>query len=171
MERLFAWVSASVAVTSRAVGTGADGAAHWTASLEKAPLKDGIRLVKSDDAPPRAARPRIFIHGTCRKTGGKYLVVYRADPSSSLYVSQGTFPLPYDFYADGKAAAPADGSLLRGPATCPYCGNDGMVFCHVCKCSYCWNSEDPADSYHCAGCGRTFELSSDGSFDVNGSQG
>ncbi|MDR1081483.1 MAG: VWA domain-containing protein [Deltaproteobacteria bacterium] len=171
MEKLFAWVSASVAVTSRAAGTG-DGADHWTVSLEKAPMRDGLRLVKPGDAPPRAARPRLFIHGICRRTGGKYLVVYRAAPSGGLYVSQGTFPLPDDFYADGKApSAPADGSLLRGPATCPYCGNDGMVYCHVCRSSYCWKSDDPADSYHCTGCGRSFELSSDGSFDVSGSQG
>jgi uncharacterized protein YegL len=171
MERLFAWVSASVAVSSRAAGT-QDPAEHWTVNLDKTPMQDGMRLVKYGDAPPRRARPRVFIHGTCRKTGGKYLVVYRADPNGPLYVSQGTFPLPDDFYTDGKAsAAPADGSLLRGPATCPYCGNDGMVYCHVCKTSYCWDSEDSSDSYHCSGCGRTFELSSDGSFDVPGSQG
>ncbi|MDR1314054.1 MAG: VWA domain-containing protein [Deltaproteobacteria bacterium] len=171
MERLFSWVSASVAVSSRQLDSG-EGADPWTVNLEKAPLMEGLRLVKYDDAPRRPARPRVFIHGTCRKTGGKYLVVYRADPGSDLYFSAGTYPLPDDFYSDGKAAGPqADGSLLRGRASCPYCGNDGMVFCRVCKTSYCWDPEDESDAYHCTGCGRSFELSSDGSFDVPGSQG
>ncbi|MDR1041691.1 MAG: VWA domain-containing protein [Deltaproteobacteria bacterium] len=171
MERLFSWVSASVAVSSRQLDA-SGGDQSWIVNLEKAPLQDGLRLVKYGDAPPRCARPRIFIHGVCRNTGRRYLIVYRADPFSRHYVASGTHPLPADFLKDGAApGAPADGSLLVGSAPCPFCGNDGMVYCHVCQSSYCWDTDDPSETYTCTGCRRTFTLSSDGSFNVPGSQG
>jgi hypothetical protein len=171
MESLFSWVSASVAVQSRGLDAGI-GDPSPQLSLDKAPLGKGLRLVRYEDAPPRSARPRIFIHAVCRKTGGRYLVVYRADPFGSRYYASGAYRLPEDFLADGTApAADADGSELSGPAPCPYCGNEAMVYCHVCRTSYCWDANDDSDEYSCTGCGRTFSLCSGGSFNVPGSQG
>jgi hypothetical protein len=171
MERLFSWVSASVAFSSRALD-GGQGEPSPGLSLEKAPLQEGLRLVRYGDAPAACARPRIFIHGVCRNTGGRYLIVYRADPFSRYYLSEGTHRLPEDFLADGAAPAPpAEGSLLTGPAPCPHCGNEAMVFCHVCGVSYCWDADDPAETYRCTGCNRTYTLSDEGPFEVPGSQG
>lgn len=169
LESLFSWVSASVAVSSRAPDAG-DGEAFGV-NLEKAPLTGGLRLVKYEDAPPRCRRPRVFVHASCRQTGRLYLVVFRADPGGDVYRFDSSHPLPEDFLSEGTApASPADGSQLLGPNPCPYCGNRLFVYCGACKMSHCWDG-DSSMPYRCPGCGLVSELESGDSWDLPGSQG
>ncbi|MDR3153055.1 MAG: VWA domain-containing protein [Deltaproteobacteria bacterium] len=171
LESLFSWVSASLAVSSKAAEAW-EGDGGPAVSLDKAPLGNGLSLVKAGEEPARPPRSRLFLHRACQKTGGLYLAVYRPVPGSGKYAAAGTHPLPADFLSDGAAPGPpVDVSWLTGTETCPYCGNAGIFFCDACKATYCRDVRDMSGNYACSGCSKTYRLSYGGSFKIPGSSG
>ncbi|MDR1041690.1 MAG: VWA domain-containing protein [Deltaproteobacteria bacterium] len=165
MQTLFSWVSASLEVSSKAVGAGADPGV----SLDKVPQGKGISLVKKDDPAPPKARARLFFHVNCIDTGKKYLTVYLATGNDKEYAPSEAHPLPDDFYRDGEApAGTAAGVSLKGCSKCPFCGAGRLFFCKNCKKVYCWNG---SSNFYCPGCNRNYEVVVLSVFDINRSLG
>ncbi|MDR1041689.1 MAG: VWA domain-containing protein [Deltaproteobacteria bacterium] len=165
MQTLFSWVSASLEVSSKAAGAGADTGV----SLDKTPMGEGISLVKKGDAAPPKAASRLFLHVACSDTGKRYLAVFRSSGKPGVYDAVETVPVAEDFYRDGEVrAADMAGVSFRTVPPCPFCGASVLFFCDVCKTVNCSRG---AGVVYCQGCRKTYQTQFTGSVNVRPSSG
>jgi uncharacterized protein YegL len=166
---LFAWLSASLTVSSRAA-EGPGPAAGEVSGFDRLPEGKGVSLVKKDAPAPSRGSPRLYLHASCLKTGGKWLAVYRARDKAGDYGFLEAHRLPGGFYGDGEARGPAvEGARLLGDRVCPCCGGKVVFFCQECGGAYC--IERGAKSVDCPGCKRTYDLEYTSKVKVTGSEG
>jgi uncharacterized protein YegL len=159
---LFRWISASLAVTSRALAGGAAGAL----TLEKLPA--GATAAAGHPARP-GAQPQLFVALRCSTTGRPYLIRYRRDEGMECYVPVRTHPVDEEYMAAsaGSDVLAMSSRQLCGVLACPYCPHLGAGTCD-CGTVMC-AGEDECEV--CPGCHQHVHFRGPGEFSLAGRMG
>ena len=166
LSKLFVWGSASIQTQSVAP--------EGKASLEKAPLGEGMELVDKESPPKFSGKDdTVYLHASCQKTLKLYLMVYKRSSGEKFFHCDRSVKLPEDFYSDGAMKSPpVDAGLLRWNSRCPYCGASSLVKCGGCGRLSCFDYEARPKDFVCSSCHRAGPIDYDHGFSsVDGSQG
>ena len=156
----FQWVSSSVDLASRQIGTAGE------AGVALPPLPAGVQLARpADDGPPPAADAHVFLRGRCCRSGQFHLRRYTRSESGA-YLADGAFPV--DTFEEPPAGEPGvtiAASDLVGAAACPSCGASTWARCrqgHV----HCCPDYAGSVQLTCPWCHVTETYGDNGTFDV-----
>ena len=166
------WVSASVVVHSKSVGTG-EGANEVT---------DVVRdiLTKIDQPPPSSDLDCVAIVGRCQNTRRPYLMKYDRVPRKGYHEgtfdqpsfnTAGCFPITEDYFDWSDSATKKlkiNTEKLVGTPGCPHCGNASAFA--MCGCEQLMCVSGPGEAT-CPWCERQIEFSNEGSSSGGGGGG
>ena len=166
-QRLFAWVSASLALVSRSL------AQQLEQALALADPPDGLLAGPSGVSPetPSGLQRQMFLALQCSRTRRRYLIRYRLDPGGSRYVPVRTYPVDEGYLQQSDASAAGlsvSSELVMGVLPCPHCENDVVGRC---ECGTIFCCDEDTHSIVCPGCGSSLTMREGGAFDLAGRQG
>lgn len=129
---LFQWLSASIQTASMAINADEAGG-----PFDMTSLPFDVTKVEPGSHPRPSGPPRqVFIPARCTGTFRDYIMRYKHDPASGLYVPVASHPLQTTAASEGMAMPKLNTSQLAGSPPCCHCENAayGMCQCGRLQC-------------------------------------